>query len=304
MILNRPKIYKLPSYLSPSSLRKILKEPCSFYLERLMKDPEWKDEQSVPAAVGSAFDYFCKVSIAKHLGHMEKLRVTLLNSLRPDDKAKYAGKSVNDILWQLAVKPEHKTIAAGAGKMAFDAYQPALSLDEYVEIEVHGKITLDFNGVLIPVMGKSDATISLGNGAYYPKDWKVTGYGSSIQCNPYYFKLWEGPIDYGAHKEYKAGIPMSRINQEWNDQLAVYGWLLGHPVGEPFFGFIDQLTFKSNPLRVIVTQYKGLITKESQMPLLEKYAKAWQSLKSGSFLDRIPKDEDLVRYAAMEETFF
>ena len=321
MILTKPKLEKLPFYLSPSSLWAIENTPCTFYLERLIQDCYEREPQSPPSAVGSAFDFFIKIHLAKHMSSrlnvkgnvlkMEDLRNVLMRGMHSSEqKALYQGKSVNDILWQTNVQPHMRTEAAGAGKLLFDEYNNAMPEDweyRYDDIEIHSNYDLHWKGINIPLLGKADASVKLPsiwkdrvNTKSVPLDWKVKGYGSQASPTKGYFDIWDkGEWKHKPHKDYYCNIPMDSIDVNYATQLCTYGWMLGISPGTPFPAYIEQIVIRNNSIRVAL--YEGIITREFQLNLAERYYQAWTKLRSGRFLQDIPCDVDLVKIIASSE---
>lgn len=308
MILTKPKLEKLPYYLSPSSLWAIENTPCKFYLERLLESPDEREPQGKPAAVGSAFDYFIKIHLAKKMNKLEDLRNTLMKGLYSDEqKLLYQGRSVQDMLWQMNVEPELRAEAAGAGKLLFDEYNKAMSLlssglscweDRYSDIEIHREYNLRWKGMSIPLFGKGDAcTKSLA-----PLDWKVKGYGSDASPTKGYYNIWKDGAWKGPHKDYCKDITMDFIDKNYASQLCTYGWMLGILPGTTFSAEIEQIIIRGSSVKIAL--YRGVITRQFQFELAERYAQAWTSLRNGKFLERVPCDIDMLRILANREGWF
>ena len=66
-----------------------------------------------------------------------------------------------------------------------------------------------------------------------------------------------------------------------------------------------MLFFKDKFIRCI-TQYKGLITKQFQKSVIQRYQNIWQELKDGSYVKRLvsTKSMDLLWIASKNETWF
>lgn len=292
---------KLPSYLSPSALIQYEKQPCTFFLERMIDDPQEREPQSMTAAVGSAFDYFIKIEIARNLGQLEELRDTLWKGIfKDEDKKIYQGKSVNDILWCLNVEPHNRAEAAPVGKLLVEIYkQNDFDINKFNEVEIHKSYMLKCNGLTVPIIGKGDAKYES-----YPFDWKVKGYGSAASPTPGYYSLWQDGINKGSHKKYQDDIPFDLISDRYATQLATYGWQSGF-CNEGFVDFpayIDELVIRGSNIRV--AKYRGIITKSFQEKLAQRYANAWLELRNGSYVASLPQDRKLIEISAESETWY
>ena len=310
MILNRPKIVKLPSYLSASSLKMIENMPSTFFIDRLSGEERLPEEQGLPASVGSAFDYFIKIYLAQKMewhgtvgGKLENMRNTLYKGMYSEtERGRFYGKSVSEILWALNVtNPENKMEAAGAGKLIFEAYKktPMSKPDAYVDIEIHSKYTLKHNGTEVPMFGKGDAIVK-APGGIAPKDWKCS-YGI-VSPTKGYKTVWRNGVNSSPHKDYKKDTPMELINPDWATQLCIYNWMMGNQIGNVSYGYIDQAFFKNN--EVCIAEYEGVITPDFQHRVADRIVSAWNSLRDGSFLRRLAPDHDLVYVDKMNERWW
>jgi hypothetical protein len=276
------EIERMPSYLSPSSLNAIEKMPNKFFLERLCIDRDMREPQSINAAIGSAFDYLIKEELIQK---------------------KFPQKTY--MLKEIKKGVENNQVEAWEmGRRAFLFYKShGLNKDEYVDVEMHWSKTIEG----VPLLGKGDSVVE-HNEIVIPHDWKITGYNSkSTSPAPYYYKRYteHGRGGNLPHKKYTYGVSMENINLSWATQTATYGWLMGKPLGEPFMARIDQVAFKGEWPNVC-TNYLAQLTHEFQTKLMERYKVAWNSLRTGSFLNRLASthDKNLIRIASFSEKWF
>jgi hypothetical protein len=301
---------KRPYYLSYSSLKKYEKMPMNYYLERIAPNPKPREPQGRAASAGSAFDYFVKIDLMKKKGRLESLRETLLGGMySEEEKAKYAGRSVQDILWCTNVEEQNRAEAGPVGKGLFEAYAQCgfYSADMFKDIEIHKKfvLTVDLQEqrVVVPIVVKMDATLM---NPEIPHDWKVKGFVSQASPSQGYKECWKlengRMLNVGCHDKYRKGMDMSEVNPDYADQLATYGWAMGFPVGTPFYGSIHEIVIRESGVRICV--YEGVISPMMQSSLAERYARAWTDIRSGKFLENLPQDLKLCEYLAMEETWY
>ena len=274
------RIERLPSLLSPSALMMAEHMPNTFYLTRLISDSIPREKQSIAAAVGSVFDYYIKELLIK-------------------EKFKHKLKMLPEIKKGIERKEEE---VFRAGLVAFNTYEKIVKIDEFTDVELH--ITKEIEGV--PVTGKLDAQVNYQN-ENIPFDWKVTGYTSQSHISPLplYYRLWEGIRPRPCHKDYTESIDFEKISENWATQLCTYGWLLGKTKYKDFPAKIDTLIFTNKVIRCIA-QYKGIITKQFQEKVAQRYQNIWQELKDGSYLKRLvsTKSLNLIWIASKNEDWF
>jgi hypothetical protein len=83
------------------------------------------------------------------------------------------------------------------------------------------------------------------------------------------------------------GEYLENINPQWADQLSIYSWVLGHPVGSSFIGAIDQIV-KDAKGRIRVAEHRMRVSADYQHDLLHRCATMWQLCREGPramFLD-------------------
>ena len=299
-------IAKYPSYLSPSSLKVFERQPNTFYLQRMAPDPIPYEPQSLPAAVGSAFDYYVKIDLVKK-GVIEEsiFRDRIFRDIwNPTQKDKLQDKSTAHAMWVTNVSEEHSDEAEKFGKFLFDKYRyNGYKPEIFEDIEIHRHYNL-LPDPVVPLFGKLDATVRGPDGDVEPFDWKTSGYGSESGMSPKkgYSQAYRDGQPIGAHKDYSPDVPMHEINPEWAAQLCVYGWIMGKPIGVPFYGQIEGLFIRSHA--ITVAKYRAEITQEFQIQLAARFRMAWLSIKTGSFLRQLNPIRDFVELAAAQEEWW
>jgi hypothetical protein len=127
---------------------------------------------------------------------------------------------------------------------------------------------------------------------------------------------WDGTPSRGAnqaHKGYKPivwkGIEIHNgwledSNHDWADQLAIYSWLLGEPVGdENVVVCIDQIVTKqtdSKPL-LRVANHRARISNVHQQNLLARLKTCWNAIINGYIFTDMPREESDVRCSMLEQ---
>jgi hypothetical protein len=290
---------KLPKYLSPSSLKTAMKQPYTFYLTRLVDDPIAREPQSLPGAMGSAFDVFVKLMLVVK-GRVDlkpyQLQTRLIDSCYdPTMRAEYAEMDLPTMFYKMSVEEQHrKAVKDDASALMVNYCKSSLFLDlAFHDIEIHRYFSvLGDNNIIVPIFMKGDASVTVmttkDNYEVVPLDWKVTGYGSKTGASPTagYKRIWsiENGLE-GPHPDYTPDRSMALVDESWADQLCVYGWGMGRPIGLPFRAIIHQLVFRPSGWRI--AEFDSWVTTETQLRLRDKFTVLWSDLQSGRFHSRV-----------------
>jgi hypothetical protein len=287
---------RYPSSLSPSALKFWEAQPNKFFLERMAENPQEPEPQSIAAAVGSAFDFECKMflmpGIANKLANVDNIyfvnkKVSILKAMHSEEQREYyKDKSLEFILWNTNIQPHNRTEAAGAGKYLFSIYKHILESEcnNFVDVEIRRTFNLNVKGVIIPIGGIADAWYSLavrdnnisGGFETVPFDWKVSGYNSEMSPKKGYKFSWSNGLFAGTHKDYHSDMPMDEIDEDWAMQCCTYGWMMGKTLFEPFTAMIDGIFIRKNTVKV--ARYVGVITPEYQVTVMDRYLRAWEEI--------------------------
>ena len=219
---------KTPKYLSPSALTTWIKDPVKYYGQYLADNAPPRYPQTLPMAIGSAFDIMVKDAI-----------------LGTESKDLLASKIDEEVRSEAIVHGKNVLtgyIACGA----FDALIGLINRGTNVCLESKSDIVV-VDGV--PLLGIPDLTFTLG-GYVVILDWKVNGVLSKVSPKAGYVKLHKpGHKNHGGcHKDVlpmavtaAGGITVSSggtFDDDWSRQLETYSLLLG---GGPWIGAIDQV---------------------------------------------------------------
>lgn len=296
---------KTLKYLSPTSISTWLESKEMFYLKYLAEDAPERQKQTQPMSVGSAFDAYVKSFIH--------------NALFKDDNPKF----VFETLFTSQVESQNRDFALVAGKICFDAYRKSGALadlmlvlrdcDEEPQFEFTVQGTVD--GVRDGFVGDVGGVVLLGKPDAYFKnkenrivlDWKVNGYCSTNGHSPKpgYVMIrdgFDGKPSRGANKPHKdcypvrvgsmqvnGNTPMDDVEADWARQTAIYGWLLGNPVGSKFICAIDQLVCKPGSIRV--AEHRCYISPQFQEETLQTAREIWEVCKTNHiFREYTPED--------------
>jgi hypothetical protein len=279
-------------------------------------------------AVGSAFDAFVKAWLSEKL--FDEIREGFqLEQIFEDQVAEHN----RDWAW------EH-------GKYVFEAYHDCGALtyllteldqadgEPKFEFTVRGEVTPDEHTQPVTFLGKPDVYFRTKSGRLVVLDWKVNGYCSraGISPKPGYIKLidcykqGEGRRSYNhnrphkdCHIELDEGLQVNidstfeDVNWQWADQLAIYCWLLGEPVGAQTIIGIDQIVAKprsdgGKPL-LRVAHHRSYVGADYQHGLFKRALHAWKAIHSGHIFDDMTYEQNKSRceilnnyYATPERT--
>jgi hypothetical protein len=303
---------RVPQFLSPSSLGRWEASRRDFYITYLASAKPPRLPQTLPMAIGSAFDAFCKAALFKRFYGLTD----------PDFNL--------DTLLQAQVEKQHRDEAYAAGKHVFTFYQASGAFDALLKLIDASRAEPQFEFQVsapvcgIPLLGKPDCRFMTKEGVHVILDWKLNGYCGKYTTSPnkYYCELYTQKGKKGAHKGYQP-MPFNGIdihagwledsNEDWASQLATYGWLMGEQVGdENVVVAIEQVV--CTPTDTIpdlrVASFRSRISKAYQESLLRRYQQCWMAIESGHIFQDKSRDEsdELMRVlenaarAAAEDT--
>jgi hypothetical protein len=289
------------------------KDQDEFYIRYLAEHAAPRLPQEQPAAVGSAFDAYVKAQLNWHLYG---------RAMSPQFEF--------SAIFESQVEPPNRDFALKAGKHVFKAYKFCGAYDDLLrqlqqsvepprfEFKVDGLI----EGV--PFTGKPDCrfVLDLGQGripCIY--DWKVRGYCSKYGASPSKgyavcldgFKSEKPSRSQGKeHAMYKAmdfrGLTinsgyMEFCNDEYADQLCLYGWLLGERIGDEntVLGIEELCAKPGNPPTLRYARHRGRVKGDYQQMLAQKVATCWQAITSGHVFSTLSREDSDARCAVLEE---
>ena len=302
-----------PTYLSHSSLTLWGKDKEEFYIKHLAETRAPRIAQEVYMSVGAGFDAYAKSALHERLF-----------GKGADPQFEFTS------IFENQVEPHNRDFAVDAGRHIFDCYVLTGAFDELLamlqkskepprfEFEVRGEI----NGV--PVVGKPDCRFVHECGAHVILDWKVKGYCSKYGASPSknYRLCRDG---YGAtfkvskshntaHKDFVPynhhGFEINHSyleagNEEYADQLCMYGWLLGEQIGdEEVVCCIDEIVGKYMPegkplLRV--AHHRARVSNAHQMKVLNRMVECWDAITTGWIFRDLSREENDAKCQHLEQ---
>lgn len=295
-------------YISPSALATFEKNREGFYLKYLADPRPPREEQSKPASAGSAFDAYVKSALMRDClgqpGWFEKLFETQVES-HNRDWARQAGQHIME-----------DYIACGAYQDLLDLLESAV---EEPQFEFDADTKLDGT---ISLAGKPDCRFVHRGGAHVVLDWKVNGYcgkGNTSPAKGYALcrdgRHWpkKSTSHEKSHNLYDAeefmGItinkfPMEAVSLDWADQLSMYAWMMGEPVGsDRMVVCIEQVVGKANGERPLlrIANHKCRVTPTHQKVLAQRIRRMYQALEEGHVFVEVSPEESAAKCAELNE---
>ena len=305
---------RLPKSLSYSSMTLWEKNPEEFYLRYLAEHPAPRLPQEPPMAVGASFDAYVKSA----------LHVALFGAGN-NPKFEFAA------IFESQVEAHCRDFARTAGQVVFDAYKLSGSYGDLLALLRQSvespRFEFKVDGVIAgaPFTGKPDCRFVLDFGlglVYCILDWKVRGYCSKYATSPSkgYMLCRDGfqsdkpSKSHGTqHTNYLAlnhrGLTinvgfMEFCNDEYADQLCLYGWLLGEkPGNENLVGMIEEIVAKpATPAPTLrVANHRARIKADYQQKLQDRVSRCWEAITSGNIFPDLTPEENACRRDVLED---
>jgi hypothetical protein len=317
---------RVPKYLSPSAIGLFFKNRDEYYLKYISPYKPKRLQQTQPMSIGSAFDAYVKAYLAEAVG---------LNDPRLGFEE----------LFEVQVESHNRDWAREHGKHVFEQYKFSGSLanlllelkDSPIEPVFEGKLHKDVNlkeGMIegIPLLGYPDVYYQTSEGGHVIRDWKVNGYCGKSPTSPKkgYLLCRDGwcPQESGVkrsrnhgtqHKDawpmkyrgmmINANHPLEDVDKTWADQLTIYAWLLGEPIGGDFIVGIEQLCGTGNggnktklvPIRIAAHSCK--VSKPWQLGLVERIDTVWEAVQTGKIFSIDSELNDAEEIARLDKFF-
>jgi len=293
---------RTPNFLSPTSIKLFYSDRELFYYRYLADERQPREPQNHHMAIGSAFDAYAKSYLH-----------TMLFGKGADPRFSF------ETLFEDQVEPHNRDVARKNGAYVFQAYKRAgcvssmmLELNTAVgdpNFEFTINDTIQTNLYEVPLLGKPDIFFINSEGARVVYDWKVNGYYSKSLKSPMkgYVRLMPGDkIHPQCHLLVVNGI-MINIgmyledgNKDWADQLSIYSWLLGEPVGsDRMIVGIDQICGPANKLRFATHRLR--ISSDYQFDLLMLVENVWKCITEKHIFDDLSKEDSLLRCELLDK---
>lgn len=301
-------------YLSPTSLKIYQQDKVQFYLQYLADSKCPREPQTEPMAVGSSFDAFVKNYLYEKLfgaGHDPRFDL--------------------QTLFEAQVIPERRDEAWEAGKYTFEKYKASGALVSILaelntsittprfEFDLMGVVDHDLERKLgaVPFLGKPDLFYTTPSNARVMHDWKVNGYYSKSGVSPKqgYVRLMGDSKSSAAHKHafpmrwkgitINQTMNLEMVDDEWAQQLAIYMWLCGEPVGTlDCAASIDQIVCRPDAGRypnIRVAQHRCMISKGFQLTVYQAAQEAWAAITSGHYFQDMSLEDSKKRCESLDK---
>ena len=280
------KITKTVERLSPSAFIKSMTCPYQYYFDKLTNIGWKREETSLAAGTGTAFDVFVKKKLIE-LGVESSLPLEKIEASMDckDPKAEILGQTI------------------------FDAYLKAgfIRDTKWVSLEKHS--TTKYKGCILS--GQLDATVDI-DGVESVLDFKVSGAASKtgISPKPGYKNIYTTDIYFTdetpkrlnpgwdkPHKKYREDIPFDEIDLTWAIQFCFYSWLLDpETAGEKDYRVVVHSPIFAGKYKVLkFVVYEGVITKDFQRKLLNNIDKFIEKINSG-YWDSPIKNKHVLKH--------
>jgi hypothetical protein len=302
-----------PTYLSHSSLTTWGKDKEEFYIKHLAETRAQRVPQENYMSVGASFDAYAKSALHERL----------------------FGKGADpqfefQTIFEAQVEPQNRDFALDAGQYIYNCYVMTGAFEELLAMLQKSKEPPRFefkvDGTIsgVPILGKPDCRFIHECGVHVILDWKVKGfcskYGASPSKNYRLCRDAYGPphkpskSHNTSHKDYVPydhhGFEINQTyledaNEEYADQICMYGWLLGEQVGdEEVVCCIDEIVAKYMPegrplLRV--AHQRARVSNAHQTMVLNRATECWEAIESGWIFRDLTREENDEKCRHMEQ---
>lgn len=302
-----------PRHFSPTSFSLWENDREQYYTQYLAESRTVREPQTMPMAIGSAFDFIVKERL------YQSLPAGKISSIPSEMKAGISSQVEEHNLPEAAEHGE-RVMDAYVKCGAFAALCAEIVRDARFEFGLTGVFA---SGTLIDNRrADGDMRLCLNgrpDGHYVTRarhdskdvpvvhDWKVNGWLSATKSpDPGYICVHKHDGSVGEqHKDafvsFYEGIKVNKATnagESWRAQLAIYGWLLGVPVGDTILGSIDQVIGPQDKPRVAKQRF--IISKEFQLDLYKRLEEAWEIVNSDWIFRDLSPDASRERCAALE----
>lgn len=298
-------------YLSPTSIKMYMESPDGFYARYMSPTRSYREPQTLPMSIGSAFDAYAKSSLYAELFGKKDPRFEF------------------ETLFEAQVEKQNRDWAELQGFSAFSQYKKsgayadlllalqAASSEPRFEIEVQGKVTDHEAGIEgVNLLGKPDVYFISKDGHSVILDWKVNGWCSktAVSPKPGYLSCREEGVAPKRHKNCVAKFhkgwwinvahPLELVDKDWAVQLAIYSWLCGENIGSDFIVGIDQLACSPTGgefPRVRVAEHRCLISREFQLMVAKVANDLWDRCTNGHFFREVSREESDLKCKLLDD---
>lgn len=308
-------------FLSPSSIALFFDNREAFYLKYLADTRLPEEIQTKPMSIGSAFDAHVKSALHHDIfgkGHDPAFEL--------------------QTLFEAQVVEQNRDWAKVHGEYVFNVYKQSGAYQDILaellkaatsprfEFEVKGFVDGHRQGIQgkvgsVPLLGKPDVYYINKDKVPIILDWKVNGYCSNSAKSPNVgyirLRLADRTLK-DKHKEVVLGVkngilvskshPMEIIDLKWANQLCIYGWLLGEPIGSEFITIIHQIVAKPTDESLLgigkpilrIAEHVSTVSPNHQKKVYEDAALVWHCLETGHIFFEESWDDNLGKCDLLE----
>lgn len=280
-----------PQYLSYSSFKLFETDPEAFYRKYITDTRQPREPQNHYMAIGSAFDAFVKADLHK----------MFVNDGDPRFEVQ--------TLFEEQVEPQCRDKAWADGQIVYEMYKKTGAFQDIVndlkgchnpqfETTIEGQIE---GGVVI--LGKPDIKYFNAEAARVIHDWKVNGFYSKSRPSPRqgYISKYPGKTMHTKCVPFRhrgalinSNCPMNLYCKDWAEQLTMYAWVLGEPIGGDYILTIDQLIVDN------VYRYSALCDGVWQRDLYNRIKRCWDACQTGHIFLNLPYEQSLAKAEAID----
>lgn len=294
-------------YHSHSSIMKFIDRREEAYLQYLAPVKVEKIPQTRPMAVGSAVDAYIK----------NYLQWNLFKNYGKDDRF-----ALEKILTK-QVEPHNLDWARKHGMLLFEGYKRSGLLADVVRMMEHAvedpemefTVQKEVEGIIL--LGKPDLIWRTANEIVI-LDWKCNGYCSKnpVVPTPGYYIVrdgWEGKRSRSHNTRHKDcfsvivdGVPVntaSTFSGIWGQQLCMYAWLMGVPVGGDFIGAIDQFCGMGDQVRFRIAQHRARVSANFQEDWMSQIKYIVGLIQTGHIFDELSREESDARCQTLDNYY-
>lgn len=267
------------NYLSPTSISTWQQSKENFYMKYLAKNRVPREPQTMPMAIGSAFDSMVKSDLGGY--NFEEM-------------------------FEQSVEPHNRGPALAKGREVFNFYTTTPQygylkgmIEKAELVRMEGMLIKEVDGV--PLGGKPDALIRMPGGYSFVLDWKVNGWMSlnKPSINKGFVTAFPQPprargpalIGNEGGVEYNMEQTLDMVNRDWAQQVCIYF----HLFGEGTVGWIEQLV----PYRV--GSYRGKIQSSFKQKVIDQAKEIWQAIHDGWIFKEVSLEESQARCYALDQ---
>jgi hypothetical protein len=280
-----------PTYISYSSFKLFESDPEGFYRKYITATKQPREPQNHYMAIGSAFDAFVKAELHKRFVD--------------DGDPRFQVQA----LFEEQVEPQVRDKGWADGQTVYEMYKKCGAFQDICN-DLKGAHNIQFETTLegeieggVILLGKPDIKFLNAEAARVVHDWKVNGFYSKNRPSPRrgYVAEYPGKKMHRLCAPFRhrgalinSACPMNLYCTDWAEQLTMYAWLLGEPIGGDYILTVDQLIVDK------VYRYSALCDPVWQRDLYLRIKKCWDACQTGHIFLHLPYEQSLAKGEAID----